>query len=129
MTASNNSELVPGRWTSARRDMGIIIWISFLAACLGSLIIFGLLDPQAMTSAWTENWDMGRKWGYTLGFGFLWLITFISASLTVFMLRSGPRKGYSTGADGDRPVSQANETDANILDLKDGKVVRNDQQG
>ena len=114
---------VQGRWSCSRRDFGTVLWVSFLGACLGSLIIFGLLDPEAMTSAWTENWDMGREWGYTLGFGFLWLVSFVSAGLTIYMVRTGPCSGYSAGLDPMRPVTHIKASEEGAPGLEGGKVV------
>lgn len=103
-----------------KRDIGIVLWVSFLGASLGSLIIFGLLDPQAMTGAWTEKWDMGREWGYTLGFGFLWMICIVTAALTLYMVRTGPESVHSENL---QPATGIKSPEQGVPGLKDGKVV------
>lgn len=88
---------IPGRWSHRQRDLGIIVWISFLAACAGTFVIFALLDPDALNSAWVLPWQMGRELVYSLGFLFLLLVALLASALTVFMLRTGPRGGHYHG--------------------------------
>jgi len=126
MTAQSATS-IQGRWSCSRRDFGTVLWVSFLGACFGSLIIFGLLDPEAMTGAWTEKWDMGREWGYTLGFGFLWMVSFVASALTIYMVRTGPCSGYAAGLDPQRPVAEKRSSNQAVPGLKDGKVVGHDE--
>lgn len=107
-----------GHRSWSRRNFGAVLWVSFLGACFGSLIIFGLLDPEAMTGAWTEKWDMGREWGYTLGFGFLWMVSFITSALTVYML-AGPNP--------QQPVVEVKTSKQGAPGLRNGKVVGHDE--
>ena len=90
------SEL-PGRWSRRKRDIGIIIWISFLAACAGTFVIFAVLDPDALNDAWILPWEMGRRLAYSLGFLFLFIVSLIASGLTVFMIRTGPASGHASG--------------------------------
>ncbi len=88
---------VPGRWNHRQRDLGIISWISFLSACVGTVIIFAVLDPEALNDAWVLPWQMGRELAYSLGFLFLLLVSLLASGLTVFMIRTGPAKGHYHG--------------------------------
>ena len=88
---------VPGRWNHKARDLGIIVWISFLAACAGTFIIFAVLDPEALNDAWVLPWEMGRKLAYSLGFLFLMAISLLASAWTVFMIRTGPKRGHYRG--------------------------------
>ncbi|MCF6264332.1 MAG: hypothetical protein L3J24_12200 [Xanthomonadales bacterium] len=103
---------------NVKRDIGIALWVSFLGASLGSLVIFGLLDPQAMTGAWTEKWDMGREWGYTLGFAFLWVVCIVTAALTLYLVRTGPDSVHA-GVQ----VAGIKLPEQGVPGLKGGKVV------
>ncbi len=98
-------EGVPGRWDQRRRDVGIVVWISFLAACAGTFLIFAVLDPEALNDAWVLPWEMGRKLAYSLGFAFLFAVGLLASGLTVFMIRTGPRSGHYRGR-GRRPPPQ-----------------------
>ena len=92
-----------GRWDQRRRDIAVIAWISFLAACVGTFVIFALLDPEALNDAWVLPWEMGRKLAYSLGFAFLFCVSGLASALTVFMIRTGPKPGHRRGS-GDRPA-------------------------
>ena len=43
------------------RDIGIVIWISFLSACVGTFILFAVLDPDALTIAFARRF---ARWGF-----------------------------------------------------------------
>jgi len=110
------SRAVQGRWNRRKRDIGLIIWISFLAASVGTLVLFAVLDPEALRDAWVLPWEIGRKLAYSLGFLFLFAISALATSLTVFMIRTGPRSGHHHGK-GRRPPPEIKETAAEDLDL------------
>jgi hypothetical protein len=111
------SEL-PGRWCMCKRDLGVAFWIAFLAACFGTFVIFAVLDPQALNDAWVLPWEMGSRLAYTLGFMFLYVVSLIASGLTIFMIRSGPRRGHARG-EGRRPppVIRSPEEENPDLDL------------
>jgi len=88
---------IPGRWSHRKRDLAIITWISFLAACAGTFAIFAVLDPDALNDAWVLPWEMGRKLAYSLGFLFLMAVSLLASALTVFMIRTGPPRGHFHG--------------------------------
>lgn len=113
---SQKSEQVHGRWKQQRRDIAVSIWVSFLAASVGTFLVFGVLDPAELTSAWSLDWDIGRKLAYSLGFLFLFFISFVSSWLTVFMIRTGPKSGHSTGR-GRRPPPETLSPDHENPDL------------
>jgi hypothetical protein len=94
----NSTPEIRGRWSMRKRDLGTAIWVAFLAACAGTFVIFGVLDPDAMNEAWMLPWEMGRKLTYSLGFLFLFVVGLIASSLTIFMIRTGPRRGHTRGS-------------------------------
>jgi len=102
MNETETSQNIPGRWGRRRRDIGIAIWIAFLSACVGTFVIFAVLDPEALNDAWVLPWEMGSKLAYSLGFAFLFIVSLIASSLTVFMIRTGPEQGHASGR-GKRP--------------------------
>jgi len=107
---------IPGRWDRRKRDIGIIIWISFLSACAGTFVIFAVMDPDALNEAWVLPWEMGRKLAYSLGFAFLFGVSCIASLLTVFMIRTGPRRGHRKGR-GRKPAPVIKESSAEDPDL------------
>ena len=94
---SGDEQNIPGRWNRRKRDLGIIVWISFLAACAGTFVIFAVLDPEALNEAWVLPWEMGRKLAYSLGFAFLFCVACLASALSIFMVRTGPRRGHRRG--------------------------------
>jgi len=104
-----------------RRDIGIIVWISFLAACAGTFVIFAVLDPEALNDAWVLPWQMGRKLAYSLGFAFLFCVGGLASALTVFMIRSRPGQGSGSrpAADTDHSGGAADDADQELVDPGD----------
>jgi len=119
-TSREDAPEIPGRWSQRKRDVGTVIWIAFLSACVGTFVIFAVLDPEALNDAWVLPWEMGSRLAYSLGFLFLFCVSLIASALTVFMIRTGPRRGHAHG--GGRPPIPAIESpeDENPdLDLED----------
>lgn len=107
---------LPGRWNRRKRDIGIIVWISFLSACVGTFIIFAVMDPDALNDAWVLPWEMSRRLAYSLGFLFLFVVSLIASSLTVFMIRTGPNRGHASG-EGRRPPPDIRRPEENNPDI------------
>ena len=119
-----STEAIPGRWSRNKRDIGTIIWISFLSACVGTFVIFAVIDPDpaAFSDVWVLPWEMSRRLAYSLGFAFLFCVSLLSSGLTVFMIRTGPRRGHASGH-GRRPPPaiedpQVNNPDLDLDDIK-----------
>ena len=117
---SEDAPEIPGRWSQRKRDIGTVIWIAFLAACAGTFVIFAVLDPEALNDAWVLPWEMGSRLAYSLGFLFLFCVSLIASTLTVFMIRTGPRSGHARGR-GRPPIPaiKAPEEENPDLDLED----------
>lgn len=88
---------LPGRWTRRQRDWGVAVWISFLAACGGTFVLFALVDPERLAQAWVLEWETGVRLVYGLGFAFCFAVAFAASWLTGYMIRSGPRRGHAHG--------------------------------
>ena len=108
--------VVQGRWDRRKRDIGLVIWIAFLAASVGTLFLFAVLDPEALNGAWVLPWEIGRKLAYSLGFVFLFVISALASGLTVFMIRTGPQGGHHRGK-GKRPPPEIRESAAEDPEL------------
>jgi len=118
---NETSQNIPGRWGRRKRDIGIAIWIAFLAACVGTFVIFAVMDPEALNDAWVLPWEMGSKLAYSLGFAFLFIVSLIASSLTVFMIRTGPSRGHASGRGG-RPPPEIESPTAKNPDLDIGDL-------
>ena len=120
MTAEKRE--LPGRWSRRKRDVGTVVWISFLSACVGTFLIFAMMDVDALSDAWVLPLEIGSRLAYSLGFLFLFVVSAIASALTVFMIRTGPKGGHAQGK-GRRPPPEirAPEEDNPDLDLGDWK--------
>lgn len=116
----DESRVIPGRWDQRKRDIGTVLWIAFLAACVGTFVIFAVLDPEALNDAWVLPWEMGRRLAYSLGFLFLFMVSLIASALTVFMIRTGPPSGHARGrGKPPQPEIRSPEEDNPDLDIGD----------
>ncbi len=83
-------------------DLGLILWTSFLAAGVGSVVFFAAVDPLLLRDAGPKIFDnLGREAGYALGFLFFWAISIVASALSVYLIRTADPKGQP--ADADRP--------------------------
>jgi hypothetical protein len=117
---NSSADHIPGRWGRRRRDISISIWIAFLAACVGTFVIFAVMDADALNDAWVLPWELGSRLAYSLGFLFLFIVSLIASGLTVFMIRTGPESGYASGSGGRPPPEIKSPTEKNPdLDIGD----------
>jgi hypothetical protein len=72
-------------WT----DFGLVLWSSFLAAGVASMLFFAAVDPLMLRHAGPQRFeDLNREAGYGLGFLFFWALAASAAALSVYMIRS-----------------------------------------
>jgi peptidoglycan/LPS O-acetylase OafA/YrhL len=117
---NRSADNIPGRWGRRRRDIGISIWIAFLAACVGTFVIFAVMDADALNDAWVLPWELGSRLAYSLGFLFLFIVSLIASGLTVFMIRTGPERGHASGRGRRPPPEIRSPTEKNPdLDIGD----------
>lgn len=69
----------------------VVIWSSFLAACVGFVFLFGFIDPQKLGEVLTFPVSWSRLTGYALGFGLLFLVALISSVLTLVLIKKRPK--------------------------------------
>lgn len=111
-------DALPGRWNRRQRDWGVVIWVSFLAACGGTFVLFAVLDPYEMQDDWVLGWDTSVRLIYGLGFFFLFTVALIASRLTAWMIRTGPRRGHARGKGRRKPPPVRDPAGMNP-DLKD----------
>jgi hypothetical protein len=81
------SEKAPQR----RLLLGLVLWPAFLAAGVGSVFFFAVVDPELLRDAGPRLFvGMNREAGYAIGFFFFWGIAAIASALSLFLtLRRG----------------------------------------
>ena len=72
--------------------IGLVLWPSFLSACVASGLFFAAVDPELLRDAGPRVFaDLDRETGYALGFFFFWCSSAIASALSVWLIFS---KGY-----------------------------------
>ena len=70
-------------------NVALVLWPSFLAACVASLLFFAAVDPVLLRDAGPRLLaDLDREAGYALGFIFFWVIGALASALSVYLLRT-----------------------------------------
>jgi hypothetical protein len=77
-----------------RRAIGLILWCSFLAAAIATMICFAYVDPEsALTGEGVPGW-WTRRTVYAAGFFFFWAAAAGASALTLYMVQtSAPQAG------------------------------------
>lgn len=74
-----------------RIDIGIVVWASFLGACLATMVFFALFDPLLLAhDAAPPRWLADRLTAYTLGFFFFWIVCGAASAFTAFLIDTRP---------------------------------------
>lgn len=89
---SANDEL---RFDHPRRStawkLGAILWPSFFAAGVATMVFFAYVDPLALRDMTFPDLHLSRGLGYTVGFFMFWLATASSSLFTWILLRPPAR--------------------------------------
>lgn len=74
-----------------RIDAGIVVWASFLAACIATMVFFAFFDPLLLLDDRTPpSWLHDRMTGYTIGFFFFWIMCALASAFTAFLVDTRP---------------------------------------
>jgi len=71
--------------------LGAILWPSFFAAGVATMVFFGLVDPLMLRDITFPELEMNRMAGYTIGFFLIWSATAASSLFTWLLLRPASR--------------------------------------
>jgi hypothetical protein len=73
--------------TRTRIDAGIVIWASFLAACIATMVFFAFFDPLLLVDDRAPpSWLRDRMTGYTIGFFFFWITCALASAFTALLV-------------------------------------------
>lgn len=79
-----------------------VLWPSFLAGAVGTVLLFSLLDPVDLR--FVGPLELGRKSGYTLAFFFFWGLAAGSSWLTSLLQRRAEEVNSCPLAPDGRPL-------------------------
>jgi hypothetical protein len=71
--------------------LGAILWPSFFAAGVATMVFFAFVDPLALRDLTFPSLPLTRGLGYTIGFFTFWLSTASSSLFTWILLRPESR--------------------------------------
>jgi hypothetical protein len=69
------------------RLIGVAVWSSFLAACVGNLLFWAFIAPEDLLGVEYDGQHPDRLAIYTMGFFGLWLLAALSSALTLYLNR------------------------------------------
>lgn len=79
-------------WDWRRRSVAEVVWPSFVAAGVGALLFFALIDPNLLGQALEVDFEGGAMAFYSLGFLFFWVLCAASSLLTAWLIRTERRR-------------------------------------
>jgi hypothetical protein len=85
---------------SAARRIGAIVWPSFFAAGVATMVFFAIVDPVELAHITWSKVELSRQAGYTIGFFMFWLCTFSACLFTAILIAPPP-------LDDDAPVPKS----------------------
>jgi hypothetical protein len=71
--------------------IGAILWPSFFAAGVATMVFFAFVDPLALRDISLPRLEIGREAGYTIAFFLFWAATAGSSLFTWILLRPASR--------------------------------------
>ncbi len=80
------------QWSRNRQSVAVVIWISFLAAAVGTMLFFAFFDPVELFGMLDESAEIGRQTGYAIGFFFFWVLTAGCSAVTAWLVRTAPKR-------------------------------------
>lgn len=74
-----------------RIDIGVVVWASFLTACLATMVFFAAFDPLLLANDDAPpRWLRDRMTGYAVGFFCFWLVSGLASAFTALLIESRP---------------------------------------
>ena len=71
--------------------LGAILWPSFFAAGVATMVFFAFVDPLELRDMTFPDIGISRGFGYTIGFFMFWLATASASLFTWLLLRPASR--------------------------------------
>ena len=68
------------------RRVGIVTWVSFVAAAVATMVFFAMFDPEDLAEITTFPIEYSRIGGYSMGFLLFWILTGATGSALNIML-------------------------------------------
>ena len=79
------------QWSRDKQAILTVVWISFLAAAIGTMVFFAMFDPVELSGVFDEDLEISRDAGYAVGFFFFWALCALCSALTAYLVRTAPK--------------------------------------
>jgi hypothetical protein len=79
------------------RKFGLVLWPSFLVACVMEMVFFTLFDPIEMHLLGNPV-AMGRQAVYSIGFFCFWIMAAAASTLTIYLASTTTSHPGGTGS-------------------------------
>jgi len=80
------------KWSRNKQAVATVVWISFLAASVATMLFFAVFDPTELIATLYVDIDIGRQGGYAVGFFFFWIISAGCSAVTAWLVRTAPKR-------------------------------------
>ena len=81
------------KWSRNQQAVATVVWISFLAASVATMLFFALFDPVELLA--TVDVEVGSQTGYAIGFFFFWIISAGCSGVTAWLVRTAPKRNQT----------------------------------
>ncbi len=90
LPGQEDAESAPRRGLSrVGRDVAMVLWPSFLAAAVQTIVFFAIFDPVYLGEGTAlAELISNHNAGYALGFFFFWAFSTLSSALTLYLART-----------------------------------------
>lgn len=86
-----------GARDAATRRIGAVVWPSFFAAAMATMVFFAIVDPIELATIMWPRVEMSRLQGYSIGFFMFWLCTLSACAFTALLMQP-PKRPDRRGA-------------------------------
>jgi hypothetical protein len=73
------------------QKVGAILWPSFFAACVATMVFFAFIDPLQLRDITFPDVHISRETGYSIAFFMFWIATASASLFTWILLRPSSR--------------------------------------
>jgi len=80
------------QWSRDKQAVATVIWISFLAAAVATMLFFAVFDPSDLAHTLDPELEIGRQAGYAIGFFFFWVIAAGCSGVTAWLVRTARKR-------------------------------------
>ena len=70
--------------------VGAILWPSFFAAGVATMVFFAFVDPESLHDGAAADVESFRMTAYGITFFFFWLIAALSSAVSAYLVRTSP---------------------------------------